>query len=227
MKWFHDAKKYWVVPAALLALVFIFSTNQAAATEKDSFPDRSSEMEAEHLAPHNAIAAYDADYEAHIAQMEREAEHSELIQQITDQFVVSDSGAVLYPEDYAGMYLDDDAGLHILSTSDAPSFVPRDIDLSGVQFEQKRYSKNQLNAWIDQLVHQNPEWIGFGISEKDNAIQIDVAKTDALPLSMQTGIVHELSADALQIPSLHIDRASDDAEATIPVIFNMTDPAVL
>lgn len=128
--------------------------------------------------------------------MEKQAGALESYQLMMESFPKNEYGLPIYPEEYAGAYIED-GHLIVQLTDVSDMMINKYSALCGygesVCFQQAEYSLNELNSlerYALDMIEDGYNVVSFGICQKENVYQIDLKTDSTLPSAM-----YDIAAD--------------------------------
>ncbi len=106
-------------------------------------------------------------------EMHRETETEKAYDDLMNSFTIAEDGSCDYPDNFGGTYFDDEGNLVILSTDlDSKVYERAYKGYSGVIFEQVKYSINELDDIIDDILsnYEYPFYYAYVDDEKNEAV---------------------------------------------------------
>ena len=99
---------------------------------------------------------------------------------LCDSFEIDDKGNYIYPDDYAGAYIDDEFNLVVLLTEDDTANYTDVLSKAGcIEYKTVEYSINELNGFLEQelanLPYTTASSISYYIENKTNTAVIEVS----------------------------------------------------
>lgn len=139
-------------------------------------------------------------------------------QAILENFGKNEAGLPIYPEEYAGAYID--SGELIVQLTSLDEIVVQKytdyVDYSAcVKFKKAAHSLNELNsyeAYVVELIKQGFDIVGFGVSEKENKYIIELSADKKSNNSTRTA--KSIIPDNMSIEIVYRDKISACAGST-------------
>lgn len=107
-------------------------------------------------------------------------------QRLWDFFEKNESGEPIYPDEYAGEYIEGDK-LVILLTDLSPDMITKYSDVckdsTHVIFEKAEYSLKYLNSlkqYTNKLKADGIKLVSYGVDHRNNCLQINIANNDSI-----------------------------------------------
>lgn len=150
--------------------------------------------------------------------MQAQQQALEAYQNLWNSFPKDELGEPIYPEDYAGAYLDDDGNLIIQLTEVTPAaenqYNLRCVDTEKVRFREAAYSVNELlgfETYVQDYIDAGYEVVTSGISVTNNRFEISLNED----MARFTGPSRTMAARAAGAPIALSYQAPVEATATL------------